>query len=405
MPMGQTKWRLNGSTKEQFMEPLKCSAGEPVWYPLIPFGQFEYQDPASGEVFGFEVTDQYLNEMVGHIKGGNYGPSGIPIDEDNMHQTLPEGADAWIKDLEVREGGLWALVQPTQQGLDAIESRPYISPKFTIGDGVDPKYQLSNFIRSGALVSQPWFWPQPGLTISASMSTLPVDDSSDGTSTVDGAAQMENEHPEGGNTMSPEEIAQLEQDLADAHAALETAATEKEALEAQVAEITARAEAAEAASADLNTRMEAIEALLANKETEAKIAEKVNELAQVRVEETIKPEDGEAFTEERALDPEYIQVAASAAVLGTAESMQALNVFIAGHGHKIPTVSLGNKPNLKPITAPIAASAGTGEALTEEQKLEAWSATDGRKAEVRTAMGTGLSFEDAKRAVLQKGII
>lgn len=411
MPMGRAQWRLvDGNGKEQFLQPLACAEGKPVWYPLIPFGDFEYSDPASGEVFRFSVTQQYANEMAGHLKaGGNYGPHGIPIDEDNVHQPLLDGADAWLKDLDVREDGLWALVEPTEKGCPAVESRPYISPKFTIGEGVDPKYGLQNFIRSGAFVSQPWFWPQPGLTIAASMSTLPVEDvadqTQDGTDPLEGAARKDTlENPEGGIQMTPEELAALQQELEQAKtdkAALEAALAERDATVAEQAEqietLTARAEQAEAAQADLATRIEAIETALAGKETEAAIAAEVNKLEQVRVSETIVPEQGDPFVEERALAPEYVMASALAVVLKTPEATEALNVILAANNYRPPTVSCGDKPALQPFKASAADPAGP---QTDAEKLEAWLATDKRKAEVGRVMATGMSFEAAKRQVL-----
>jgi hypothetical protein len=49
-------------------------------------------------------------------------------------------------------------------------------------------------------------------------------------------------------------------------------------------------------------------------------------------------------------------------VKGDKESFQALNVFLADHGHRVPTVSVGSKPALKPIAASAAGAAPLDEA-------------------------------------------
>ena len=394
MPMGRSKWRLIGEAGAgKVPQPITLNGLEPVWYPGIPLGTFEKYGQT------FTVTEQYLQEMVQKLHDGFPGPLGVPIDESNTHQgteqlgLLPneDGADAWIVDAEFRadEGWLYFQVKPTAGIAEVVEKRPYISPKFAIGEGVDPKYGMRNFLRSGAFVSQPWFWPQPGL-IAASMNTIADEDEPDEAGTVSGAAQTES----GGTAMTPEEIKQLQTDLAAAQATIadmETAKTEADAAheaeltarDEQIAALTARAEKAEGAQQELTSRIEAVEKALATKEQDAAIADKMAEIQADKRTEFSKLDNGEVIAEERVPSPEYALRAASAFVKGDKESQEELHVFLAANGNRVPTVGVMNS---KPALLAASASRETAEPLDEWGKLAQWPGTEQKRSRIRQIM-------------------
>lgn len=205
--------------------------------------------------------------------------------------------------------------------------------------------------------------------------------------------------------MTPEEIAELEQKLADATEQLETATARVTELEVevtqrdeQITELQGRVEAAETASADLATRLEAIEAQLAETNQEQLIAQKVNEIMADTAEEVIPLEGGGTATELRAPTKEYATIAASAFIKGDSDSMQALNVFLKANGNRIPTQSVGEKPNLQVIPASMHSDKGAPK--TDAEKLDAALAagefTEKRGKEIAGLMTSGMAFEAAR---------
>lgn len=404
MRLGNINWRLKDGTSTT-PQPVVLHGTDAVRYPLIPLGTYE-KEATNGQVVQFTVTPDSLREMIEHLHSGRPGPLGIPIDEDNVHEPNRDGADAWITALDIEGDWLYATIQPTSRTASVVESRPYISPKFVVGDLVEPDYGLRNFVRCAAFVSQPWWNPQPGMVIATSMSTLGDEGETDETGTVSGAAETTT----GGTAMDPEQIAQLEADLEAARATITQMETDKAAADeahvaeitardTQIAELTTRAEAAETAQASLAERLTKIEELLGQSETEKAIAAKVAELSAIEVDETITAEDGTAFVEKRRLDPEYVQIAASAFVLKTPEAVEADHIYMAANGYRPKTVSAGSKPALQPISASAAAPP-----LDEAGKLEAaigHTLTAETGALVRSHMQRmGVGFDEACEKVL-----
>lgn len=212
-------------------------------------------------------------------------------------------------------------------------------------------------------------------------------------------------------------IAELEQKLQDAEARAieaETKAAEAEARitelegeitlrDEQITELQGRAEAAETANADLAKRIEAIEATLAEKTREAALGEKVNEILGQVHEEVIPLDGGGYATEHRAPTQEYAVVAASAFVKGDPDSVQALNVFLADNGGRIPTRNVSDKPNLQVI--PASANAGGSAApQTDDEKLavalQGQEFTAQRGKQIKTLMDGGMPFEQARRKAM-----
>ena len=91
----------------------------PGWLRILPFGQVKLVDGRPP----FEVDPESLTAMV-----KAFGARGTDLVIDYEHQSLKGGqapAAGWIKDLEVREDGLWAKVEWTGQAGEYLKRREY----------------------------------------------------------------------------------------------------------------------------------------------------------------------------------------------------------------------------------------------------------------------------------------
>lgn len=91
----------------------------PGWLRLLPLGEVNLVDGRPS----FEVDPQSLADMV-----KAFAVRGTDLVIDYEHQSLTGGqapAAGWIKDLEVREDGLWAQVEWTNQAEGYLKQREY----------------------------------------------------------------------------------------------------------------------------------------------------------------------------------------------------------------------------------------------------------------------------------------
>jgi phage I-like protein len=91
----------------------------PYWLRLLPLGHVNLVDGRPP----FEVDPESLTDMV-----KAFAARGTDLVIDYEHQTLSGGqapAAGWIKDLEVREDGLWAQVEWTGQAEEYLKRREY----------------------------------------------------------------------------------------------------------------------------------------------------------------------------------------------------------------------------------------------------------------------------------------
>ena len=91
----------------------------PEWLRLLPLGQVNLVDGRPS----FEVAPESLADMVKAFEN-----RGTDLVIDYEHQSLTGGqapAAGWIKDLEVREDGLWAQVEWTGQAEEYLKRREY----------------------------------------------------------------------------------------------------------------------------------------------------------------------------------------------------------------------------------------------------------------------------------------
>jgi len=112
----------------------------PGWLRLLPLGEVKLVDGRPS----FEVTPESLADMV-----KAFGERGTDLVIDYEHQSLTGGqapAAGWIKDLEVREDGLWAQVEWTGTAEEYLKRREYryFSPVLRIDPASRQPQELMN---------------------------------------------------------------------------------------------------------------------------------------------------------------------------------------------------------------------------------------------------------------------
>jgi phage I-like protein len=112
----------------------------PGWLRLLPLGQVNLVDGRPP----FEVNPESLADIV-----KAFGARGTDLVIDYEHQSLKGGqapAAGWIKDLEIREDGLWAQVEWTGKAEEYLKRREYryFSPVLRIDPASRRPQELMN---------------------------------------------------------------------------------------------------------------------------------------------------------------------------------------------------------------------------------------------------------------------
>ena len=110
------------------------ATGAPEWIMVIPAGTFNGRDGRGP----FKLSDPHKVIEATNKAGFEVG---LPLDYDHATDfAAPHGgrapAAAWMKELQVREGAIWAHMEWTANGREAVASKEYryISPVFSFDD-------------------------------------------------------------------------------------------------------------------------------------------------------------------------------------------------------------------------------------------------------------------------------
>lgn len=148
------------------------------WCKLFPFGVYHRKDFPDGRV---EFNRQYLGTMLSNWKRS--GSPELPVDyfhrgpsgEDPMVSNEDKVASGWIKQLELRDDGLWALIKWTDdaRALILAEKLKYLSPYFG-HNGMDRKTgKLQGPTLAGAgLLNDPFLQDLPPVAASDTMRSV-----------------------------------------------------------------------------------------------------------------------------------------------------------------------------------------------------------------------------------------
>lgn len=120
------------------------------WIRIIPKGTF-YR---GGQVYKFDET--YLLKLKENFDKNLFGQQ-VPVNFE--HQNSPLGAAGWVKALEVRDDGLYAEIEWTDIGKEAIEKGRFKYVSVELGGTVDPKTgkELKDVLTGIALTNRPFF--------------------------------------------------------------------------------------------------------------------------------------------------------------------------------------------------------------------------------------------------------
>jgi len=387
--------------------------GSPTRIPLVPLGTFYLQvpdpeHPGQYKVAPVDIKREYLEEMLRHFQEGhpNNPQTGAPVNELADHTRNEAGAFGWIRDIELDADGLWGMYHPTPLGLkpEIVEALPFVSPRFVVGEGVDPVWGVGNALLSGALTDSPQFTGQPQMVLASAQPPSVAQAEPEEATAASAATDTPNE---GEMATMPEDIqAQIDAAIAAAKATWEqeqaevlaAAETEKAGLLAQITELTEKA-------GDYDKLQKQVEVLLAESEAtkaQARLDAAMREFESVRIPVGTKLPDGTVQTDLRAIAPEAIQVAAAFKVdPANAENANAYWTLVQANNGSLPTVPApgADKPALHVAASVPADIAG----MTEEQKLAAAVAagevipgTEDHSA-ILGHMQAGLTFSAARR--------
>jgi phage I-like protein len=122
-----------------------------AWLQAMPLG--DYQHPVHGEIkFTAEVLTEYANGVNERIRTAD-------IDIDYDHKKYGGDASGWVKQAEVREDGLWLLVEWTKTAAQKIRDKAYkyFSPEF-VDRWTHPKTgkTYKNVLLGGAITNRPF---------------------------------------------------------------------------------------------------------------------------------------------------------------------------------------------------------------------------------------------------------
>jgi phage I-like protein len=117
-----------GQVSRAVCRELPKTADAPDWIELIPAGNTV--EGLDGRKFSNAEPERIIEAFAKH-------PHDIPLDwEHSTELKAPEGNEApaagWIKELQIREGAIWARIEWTERGRQSVINREYryVSPAF-----------------------------------------------------------------------------------------------------------------------------------------------------------------------------------------------------------------------------------------------------------------------------------
>jgi phage I-like protein len=144
-----------------------------TWIQVAVAG--DYSDSRYGQ---FSITREMLEAMVLNFSSGKFPEPPTEICVDYDHLTTKESkipgdgkAAGWFKELQTRNKGteLWARVEWTDAGADAIRSKEYkfFSPYFTSNFETNAGEEIGPCLINGAITNRPFLQGMQPLTLNA----------------------------------------------------------------------------------------------------------------------------------------------------------------------------------------------------------------------------------------------
>ncbi len=133
---------------------MQVAFNEPIqfgdWVRILPKGTFR----RGGQVYKFD--EAYLRKLKENFDSGVFGQQ-VPVNFE--HQLSPLGAAGWVKALEVRDDGLYAEIEWTDIGKEAVEKGRFRYLSVELGGAIDPisGKELKDVLTGVALTNRPFF--------------------------------------------------------------------------------------------------------------------------------------------------------------------------------------------------------------------------------------------------------
>ena len=142
---------LAGIKFEESADTANDSGSVSSWIQAMTLGK--YRHPEYGKI---TFTPERLARFADSI---NKRVTGIQPDIDYDHKAKTDVAAGWVQQAEVRDNGLWILVEWTKKAYQAIKDKEYkyFSPEF-VDSWVHPKSgaKFIDVMRGGALTNRPF---------------------------------------------------------------------------------------------------------------------------------------------------------------------------------------------------------------------------------------------------------
>ena len=142
---------LTGIKFEESADTTNDSGSVSSWIQAMTLGK--YRHPEYGKI---TFTPERLARFADSI---NKRVTGIQPDIDYDHKAKTDVAAGWVQQAEVRDDGLWILVEWTKKAYQAIKDKEYkyFSPEF-VDSWVHPKSgaKFIDVMRGGALTNRPF---------------------------------------------------------------------------------------------------------------------------------------------------------------------------------------------------------------------------------------------------------
>jgi hypothetical protein len=170
----------------------RINSGEPVWIHAAPFGDTVH--PIYGEVVLDELK---FNRMIENFKSNIVGHE-LPINYEHFGMDTSKGfkAAGWIKEVELRDDGLWYLVAFTSNAAKEVEDGEWRYFSFEYDDLFEDNENRLHLdvLRGGALTNNPYWGNMTPLNYSSLLLEHPE--------LMDEHKEIEHSEPAGGE---PEE--------------------------------------------------------------------------------------------------------------------------------------------------------------------------------------------------------
>ncbi len=116
--------------------PILNRAADDPWYHLVPVGEYPHADSQSVQILDRAALTAIANRFTQEASKPSF--AGLLIDQEHFSYDPSRSSEAfgWLKELQVRDSGLWGRIEWTDLGQEALANKRYkfISPVWMPAD-------------------------------------------------------------------------------------------------------------------------------------------------------------------------------------------------------------------------------------------------------------------------------